>query len=369
MVPVKFLFFYRDITTGGVQRNMLRMSRLLARDGHDVTFVVSKTFPDEFDVPSDINIVRLESPNNFRLILELANTYDTLKPDIVYSAMPNYNTIALLAKSISRRRPKVIISERSHTGAEFQRTGWGFYKLSILLTPIIYRFADVITAVSSETAASLSRFARIPRERIEVVHNPVVSPAIQSLASEEVIHGWLGADFHLVVAVGRLVIQKDYPCLLRAIAILSQKDPKARLLIIGDGPLLPELVAMTIELNIQSIVEFAGFELNPYKWMSKADVFVLQSLWEGLPTVVIEAMACGCTIVATDSPSGPRQILGDNQFGYLVPVSNAQATADALLRAFYSPMDAVTLKREAERYSESASLGKFLSLTKVDDLP
>jgi glycosyltransferase involved in cell wall biosynthesis len=105
------------------------------------------------------------------------------------------------------------------------------------------------------------------------------------------------------------------------------------LLILGEGAERPALEALVTQLGLDDAVSMPGFVENPYAYMARAALFVLSSRWEGLPTVMIEALCCGLPLVATDCPSGPREILRDGEYGQLVPVGNAPALAQAMLTA------------------------------------
>jgi glycosyltransferase involved in cell wall biosynthesis len=133
----------------------------------------------------------------------------------------------------------------------------------------------------------------------------------------------------VLIAVGRLQIQKDYPTLLRAFAQVRQKRP-VRLLILGEGKERPMLEELIKTLGVEEDVSLPGFVMNPFAYMARASLFVLSSRWEGLPTVLIEAMCCGTPVVSTDCPSGPREILREGQYGQLVPVGEPTALARAI---------------------------------------
>lgn len=357
------MFFYRDLQNGGVQKNMLRLAEGLAQRGHMVDFLIAHSGANEFPVPVGVRLHRSGTQNPAGLVIALAREIDRLRPEVIYTAMPNYNAVALLGRVLARHKPKIIISERSHVGLERARAGWGLYRLSLLLAPWLYRLADEITAVSHETADSLAKACGIARGAITVLHNPVVGPAIATAAAAPLEHPWIAPPFDMVLAVGRLVPQKDYPTLLRGFARLKAKRPQVRLVILGDGPERTALAAQARTLGLAEAVEFAGFEANPYRWMARAKIFVLTSLWEGLPTVVIEALACGATMVATDSPSGPRQIIGsDGRLGHLVPMGDDDALAVAMGEALDAPLDRGRLRQEAEAYSIDAALARFEAL-------
>jgi glycosyltransferase involved in cell wall biosynthesis len=129
--------------------------------------------------------------------------------------------------------------------------------------------------------------------------------------------------------VGRLQQQKDYPTLLHAFAQVRQTRP-VHLLILGEGKERAQLEELIKKLGLEDDVSMPGFVMNPYAYMARASMFVLSSRWEGLPTVLIEALCCGTPVVSTDCPSGPREILKDGQYGQLVPVGEANALAQAI---------------------------------------
>jgi glycosyltransferase involved in cell wall biosynthesis len=123
--------------------------------------------------------------------------------------------------------------------------------------------------------------------------------------------------------------QKDFATLLKAFARLRRTRP-AKLIILGDGEGKEDLEALAETLGIRTDVDFPGYVANPYVYFRQASVFVLSSAWEGLPNVLIEAMACGCPVVSTDCPSGPSEILDGGRFGRLVPVGDDAAMAQAI---------------------------------------
>jgi glycosyltransferase involved in cell wall biosynthesis len=131
-----------------------------------------------------------------------------------------------------------------------------------------------------------------------------------------------------VLAVGRLSRQKDFPTLLRAFA--SRRHRSARLMILGEGSERPGLEALVKSLGLTAEVALPGFVENPFAYMARAGVFVLSSAWEGMPGVLIQALACGAPVVATDCESGPREVLQDGRVGRLVPVGDASALAQAI---------------------------------------
>jgi len=132
------------------------------------------------------------------------------------------------------------------------------------------------------------------------------------------------------------------------------------LLILGDGPERAALEALVQKLGLGADVWLAGFQANPYRFFSRAAVFVLPSRREGLPTVLIEAMACGCPIVSTDSPHGPREILADGRFGHLVPMGEPRALADAIARMLDHPTSPDLLEERLAAFATDAIIEAHL---------
>ena len=232
--------------------------------------------------------------------------------------------------------------------------------------PQLYRlllpWADGIVAVSHGVATDLTAYAGVPPAGIAVVHNPIVTPELIAKAAELVDHPWLACGQPPVfLSVGRLVEQKDYPTLLRGFAkVRAQRS--ARLLVLGEGPLLAALEALAGDLGVAEHVEFAGFRANPFPFITAAAAVVLASRYEGFGNVLAEALACGTPVVSTDCPSGPAEILEHGRYGELVGVGDSDGIAAAMIRVLDVPPDGELLRRGAERFSAAAACDRYLEL-------
>jgi glycosyltransferase involved in cell wall biosynthesis len=254
-------------------------------------------------------------------------------PRVVISALNYVNVVTLWARSLSRVDVPVIVSEHNTPSVLRLVSHKRRARLMPRLTRHFYRWADRIVAVSEGVAQDLTRSLGIDPERIEVIYNPVITPELRERARAAVDHPWLVAGAPpLIVAVGRMAAQKDYPLLLRAFEQVRRKRA-ARLMILGDGPLRDRLQAQAKEMGISDAVSMPGFVDNPLAFVSRASLFALSSRCEGLPTVLIEALYCGTPIVSTDCPSGPREILKAGRYGRLVPVGDADALSAAMENA------------------------------------
>ena len=229
-----------------------------------------------------------------------------------------------------------------------------------------YPYANAAVGVSRGVTAELANLPGVSRERIHTVYNPVLSPDLKRKAREAAGHPWFDEpDRPVVLAIGRMKKVKDFATLIRAFARLHAGRP-ARLTVLGDGRLRPHLAALTRRLRIADSVDFPGFVTNPYAFLAKADLFVLSSRHEALPTVLIEAMACGCPVVSTDCPVGPREILEGGRLGTLVPVGDPDALADAMARTLDAPPDPDLLRERASFFNVERAVERYEKLL-LDD--
>jgi glycosyltransferase involved in cell wall biosynthesis len=193
-----------------------------------------------------------------------------------------------------------------------------------------YPWADGIIAVSGGVADDLAPLIKIPRERIRVIYNPIVTPGLFEKSTILLEHPWFkSGEPPVLLAAGRLAVQKAFDVLIQAFSQVRKKH-RARLLILGEGEERFALEALIREYKLEQDISMPGFVSNPYSYMAHAAAFVLSSRWEGLPTVLVEAMALGAPIISTDCPSGPREILKDGKYGQLVPVDDPSALAAAI---------------------------------------
>lgn len=230
---------------------------------------------------------------------------------------------------------------------------------------MVYSWADGIAPVSQGVADDLTQIAGHPLERMQIISNPVVTPELLEKANEPVNHSWFAAgEPPVILGVGRLNVQKDFPTLIRAFALIQQHLP-ARLMILGEGEERPQLEAMIDQLGLAKVATLPGFVSNPYAFMSKASVFVLSSAYEGLPTVLIEAMAVGTPVVSTDCPSGQRKFLEFGRYGRLVPVGDIKALAQAIIITLTSLTDIEALRQQGRSFSLEASVNSYLKLLDI----
>ena len=329
--PGHVALFMQSFAGGGAERVMINLAYGLAARGWRVDLLVSRVEGPYFAlIKPGIRLIDLGCRRSLTSLPALALYLRREKPDALLSAMGVSNLIALWAASAARFRGRVVVSVHINLSFHYKHAVGVHHKLFPYMYRRFYPKADAIVAVSEESAADLRDVFGMPAARVRMIYNPVVSPALLAQADEPVDHHWFApGQPPVILAVGRLCEQKDYPTLLRAFAKIQART-RVNLLILGEGSDRAALEKLVIDLELGGRVEMPGFQSNPYAYMAQAAVYVLSSRWEGLPTVLIEALACGTPVVSTDCPSGPEEILCGGKYGRLVPVGDSDALAIAL---------------------------------------
>src|SRR5687768_13570928 len=327
--PARLAIFFHDFGVGGAERVMLQLARGFIDLGYPVDLVMGRAEgPLLSEVHTRARIINLEAGNPLTMFVRLIQYLRTERPNALLSPFEVTSVIAIIAKRISRVSTRVIIRISVHISKN-KRTKWKKIVEKLVLSNV-YPLADGIVTVSRGAAQDLSNYTGISPARIRVINNPVISDELLQAAQQPVQHPFFNTDHvPVILGVGRLTEQKDFPTLIRAFDILCKRTP-AQLIILGDGEDRPSLENLIRSTGSQDMVDLFGFELNPFAFMKKASVFVLSSKWEGLPGVLIQALACDCPVVSTDCLSGPSEILQDGQYGHLVPVGDAEAIASAI---------------------------------------
>ena len=185
-------------------------------------------------------------------------------------------------------------------------------------------------------------------------YNLIIDEDTPKKLSEKVEDEWVnGNSVPLVISAGRLAPEKGFSDLINAVSILNGNFP-VRLAILGEGPLRGELESLILEKDLSDCVRLLGFQVNPLKFFSKADVFVLSSYVEGLPNVLVEAMAAGCTTVSTNCPTGPEEVLEGGKYGYLIPMHDPKAMSEAIVKAIDNPIPSELIKQAISPFTEES---------------
>ena len=316
---------------GGAEKVMVTLANAFATRGLSVDLVLASATGEYMqDVSTNVRLVDLRAKRVLTSLPALVRYLRKERPSVVLSAMSHANVLALWARALSGVPTRVVVSERSNLTQTLLHTkGLSVRVVARVMGPS-YARADGVIAVSRGVADDLAHVIGFPRKRIRIVHNPLDLTLIRQKAAMALDHPWFApGEPPVILGVGSLTPPKDFSTLLRAFSALRRKR-SARLVILGEGALRPELEDLAVHLGIDADVALPGFKDNPFSWMRRARLFVLSSAWEGLPNVLIQAMACGTRVVSTNCQSGPAEILEDGTWGRLVPVRDTEALANAM---------------------------------------
>jgi glycosyltransferase involved in cell wall biosynthesis len=262
-------------------------------------------------------------------------------------------------------RPWTVFRVGSDLGEKARRRGW-IRRFSYLREiRRVYVHADALIGNSRGVVDSLRRLLGAAAPPLHRIPNPRDLGLIERLAAADAAHPWcLETSLPVVMSIGRLVAAKDFETLIRAFALLRERLP-ARLLILGEGPKRQSLTRLIKRLGLSGVVDLAGFSDNPMASLVRARLFVLSSRFEGSPNALIEALACGTPCVATDCPSGPREILGEGALGPLVPVGNRLALAKAMEQVLRDPPARADLLAAARVYDRDTNALRYAQVLRL----
>lgn len=356
--------FVKYLSVGGLQKIMVRLANEFAARGYRVELILAKgKGPLVNDVASNVRIVALESHRMWWALPNLVRYLRESKPDTLLAAGWQVNVIAVWARLVSLAAFRLVLSVHSNITQQSRRSNVWYARFNPWAVKVFYPLADAIGTVSRGILDDLANTSRLAAEKGRVVYNPVVDQTLMAKSREEVSHPWFDQEDGVptLLGVGRLGPQKNFALLIRAFAKVH-RHRNVRLAILGDGEERDELETLARRLGVQDRIDFVGFVENPYKYMAKASLLVMSSNFEGLPSVLVEALACGCPVVSTDCPSGPREILEDGEWGHLVPVRDEEALTEAISEALAEEHNPERLHRRAMDFSVERAVDEYLDL-------
>ena len=353
--------FIPSVHGGGAERAMLVFCGELVELGLSVDLLtVRLEGPLRKLIPAGVSVIDLKSRRTTLAIPKLVAYLNRAKPAALYSTIMNANVVAAVARVLSKTQTPTILRESNAPLSSPKNTvsRWVTYKVA----PFLYQFTNGIIAVSQGVADELGVMAPRMKERIRVIPTPIVSDELIRQGDAHVEHQWFtNHDKPIILSAARLERHKGFFTLLRAFAELRATHD-VRLAILGQGSMREQIQAEIVRLGLEEHVALLGFAHNPFAYMSKADVFVLASEFEGLPNVLVQAMAFGTPIVATDCKSGPAEILCEGRFGTLVPVGDVQALARGLGEALGQPRHLEAMAHARSVYGARNAAHEYLAM-------
>jgi glycosyltransferase involved in cell wall biosynthesis len=356
-----------SLAGAGAERVSVNLAHEFVATGHAVDFLLARgegELMGEVPEGSGVHVAGSDGARGWRGAIQ--GYIEQHSPDVLLAMMEGAGVLSIQAAR-GREVPVFVVSHihfsRHCRHAPRWKERW--------LMPLAVRWylprAAGVVGVSQGVTDDIRNVAGLKSERVHTIYNPILTDSFYARLSEPCDHPWFTSerDWLTVVTVGRLTAQKDHETLLRATAQVS-RERAVRLLVLGQGERLERLQALAEGLGIDEIVEFAGFDANPYRYIAAADVFALSSRWEGFGNVLVEALACGTRVVSTDCPSGPREILDHGRFGELVSVGDSDAMARSFLRVFELEINPEELNTHMNKFRSINVAYEYLYLMKLN---
>jgi glycosyltransferase involved in cell wall biosynthesis len=360
-VTVDLAVFAATSGHSGVDRVLGNLVPAIARLGLRVDVLGVEGHGPAFDVlPAGVGRVPLGVAHVNSAIPALVRYLRQARPAALLCDKDRVNRAALLARWLARVPTRVGVRLGTTVSANLASRDWLERQVQTVSMRWTYPWADAILVPSAGAADDLAAHARLPRSRISVVPSPIVTPLLLERAGETPAHPWFSdGGAPVILGVGELSERKDFATLVRAFARLRAGRP-CRLVILGEGRRRQELEGLAAELGVAAEVALPGFVPNPYPCMARAAAFALASRWEGMPVVLIEALALGTPSVACDCPSGPREVLAGGRVGGLVAVGDDAALATALAAQLDQPTPRDQSRAAVEGYTDVGSARAYL---------
>jgi glycosyltransferase involved in cell wall biosynthesis len=341
---------------------VLNLVNAMAELGLQIDLLLIKTRSRHLDeIHPAVNRIELGSRHTATSLLPLARYLKQTQPPCLLAAKDRAGRMAVIARALAgASNTRLVMRLGTNLTAAFAHKSSLRFFLRRLPIRLLYPHIDRIIAVSEGVRQDTLAVSGVDQERVVVVRNPVITPRLIEAAAAPVPHPWLDdPDYPVILAVGRLTLQKDFTTLLHAFADLRKHRP-CRLIILGDGRQREILLELSLELGIKEVLALPGFTPNPYAYMKRADLFVLSSRWEGSPNVLTEAMALGTPVVSTDCPSGPSELLDRGRIAPLVPVGDWQALSKAMQQVLDDPPEGSLLRESVVEYNARQSASRYL---------
>lgn len=366
MKEKKLAIFLPRLGGGGAERIMVLLANQSVARGLQVDLVLNTLDgPYIDDVDPRVRIIELGALRVWKVLPRLVSYFRTHRPHAALSTLYRQNFLVILAHRVARSKARLVVREANtfsrqveHERENLSRLRRAKGQIDLQILPRLYPLTDRVIAISEGVRQDLIHFLGLSPDHVETIHNPIDLDSVttQGSIAEDGISK--SEEVPLILSMGRLEAQKDFPTLLRGFAEARKVRPM-KLIILGEGSQREALRELARELSITDDLQMPGFLKNPFATIKKADLFCLASRWEGFGNVFIEALALGVPVVATDCPSGPAEILENGTYGSLVPVGDSAALAKAILQELEAPRDKEILRRRASFFSAHRVVPKY----------
>ena len=371
MIRKKIAVLIPNLAGGGAEKTTVNLIKRLISDGIEVDLIIfQKTGIFLSEIQDTVNIINLNTQHAYQSLIPLLQYLFSLKSKgesvHILSVLEHANIIAIVAKLLSGSSSKVFVSIHSTLSRILKISLKGF--IAIVAAKFLYALADGVICVSDGVKEDWLKQAIWKPKNITTIYNPIYSEELIEKSKEDISDEKIATIFQsnspIILGIGRLTEVKNFDLLIKAFAKYIEKtnSSKAHLIILGEGPEREKLEKLINELQLNDRVSLPGFVSNPCAILSKANLFVLSSRFEGLPTVLVEALACACPVVSVDCESGPKEILNNGEYGILIPNNNndEECLAEAIERGLTTEWNKQKLQDRAKIFSIENSAAEYL---------
>jgi len=359
----KVLFILDNLSGGGAERVFVNIANGFAANNILVEFLVGEKKGIYLEIlDSSIPVIEVGGTSLLKYLTTFPRIFRLNNYTHIFTASHYASSAAIISKKVTRKPAKIYLTHHYSLPASRPLQ---YFKGDIVLKLIHFFItpnADKIIAVSKGSLDWLRKFSHHKLKQGICIYNPVYDESIYSLATEEVKFPIEIKDKIILLNIGRLAEQKDHITLINAFSIFKQTHANAVLFILGTGPLKQLLENHIQKNNLTSSIFLIGFESNPYKWIARSDLLVLSSIYEGFGNVIVEAMALGKTVVSTNCPSGPDEILQGGALGYLCAAKDPAEMSKSIEKALQMPFDRNILIQSTHQYTIKETVKKYIEV-------
>ena len=363
------IWIYR-LGGGGAERVITKLASSFAAQNHSVTiYVHGSDNPYAKELHDNVRVEILHNPlpdfvkpRTLGCVFDLGKRLKNGNHDVILTTGMAHSVLLVLIKFLRRLKIPIVIRETNTLTAKAKKSGKILFPIALPLIKFFYPKADAVVAPSHGVKDDLERQILGLKNKIHVIANPVDFKEITRLKQEPLPKHEFDLPKPFIMSAGRLVPQKGFEILITAWAAIAA-EKNVNLLILGQGPERKKLESLAENLGVADRLFMPGFDLNPFRYMSRAKLYILSSYFEGLPNALLQAMACECPVISTDCLSGPHEILEGGKIAPLVPVGDAQELQSAIAQALDIPPDTdLALNKIRTAYDPQAIAGEYLDV-------
>ena len=350
----KIVFFLYDLSIGGAEKVVIRLSNYLAKKGYQIEILLinnNNVFIDEIDQRIKVTSFNLKKIS--QSLIPLVKLIKKKNYDFFLSNIWPLTIVSVIAFLFSPSQlKKLILVEHCHLKEEWQKNNFIFKYFQKLSVNILYNLSKQIISVSEGVRDDLIEKG-VKKDKTLVIYNPAFTePKLSKVDLPEEAISWSQHLGTKIITVANFKTQKNFPNLIRSMEILKKdKKIECKLLIVGDGPRRSEIEELILEKSLNNDICLLGQYSYPLNLVNLADIFVLSSDFEGFGLVIVEALSLGKTVVSTDCKSGPAEIIGNNEYGYLCKVDDSKDLAEKIEYAINHKIDEEVLMKRAREFS------------------